>query len=122
MIITLPKDLIQIHKTRKQAKDCFSFKESYNRVTIPQKVYDMFSGKNYGVDIWVSKKEKAIFLKFVPKEKAYFAFNNSNRYLGCADLFKWLHIQEIPTFDDYDYTDYQIDEKNKIVQVNLERK
>lgn len=121
MIIALPKDLIKIEKTRKSHKKRFSFNRKTNRMTIPREILDIFSSKVYGVDIWVSKKEKCAYLKFVKKEDAYFSFNNANGYVVSKDLFNWFQNQEIPIFDDYDYIDYQIDKKNKIVKVNLER-
>lgn len=122
MIITLPKDLVQIEKTHKSYKKRFGFNRENNRMIMPRDLINLFDSTTYGVDIWVSRKEKSVYLKFVPKDKAYFSFSNSNGYVGCADLFRWLSDQEVPVFDDYEYTDYQIDKKNKIVKVNLERK
>lgn len=122
MIITLPEDLIQIQKTKKPYKERFSFAPLYNRMSIPRELIQLFPSKNYGLDIWVSKKEKAAFIKFVPREKAYFSYRNVNGYVGCSDLFKWFSNQEIAVFANYDYTDYQIDKKNKVVKVSLVRK
>ena len=82
----------------------------------------MFPRTQYGIDIWVSKKEQSAFLKFVPKEKAYYSYNNANGYIACSDLFRWLQQQDIAIHDDYDYQDYQVDQKNKVVQVKLVRK
>lgn len=122
MIITLPKDLVQIEKKKREHKKRFSFSKDVNRMILPREVMDLFPADKLGIDLWVSNKEKSAFLKFVPKEKAYFSYNNTNGYVSCSDLFKWLANQEIAVFSDYDYTDYQIDKKNKVVKVNLVRK
>ena len=122
MIITLPEDLVKIEKTRKPRIKCFRFVENAKRMVIPGELMEVFSSEEYGIDVWLSPKEKAAYFKFVPKEKAFFRFNKKNGYVGCASFFQWAHNLEIPLFDDYMYEDYQIDKKNKIVKVNLERK
>ena len=122
MIITLPNDLVRIEKTRKSRTKCFRFVEKSIRMVVPRELVEMFSGEKHGIDVWISPKEKSAYVKFVPKEKAYFRFNKRNGYVGCAAFFQWAHNLEIPLFDDYLYNDYQIDEKNKIVKVNLVRK
>lgn len=121
MIISLPKDVIKIQRAHKPMRVRFAFDEEHGRMAIPGTLVAMFSSETYGIDLWLSKKEKCAYLKFVPKQKAYFNFNARNGYVGCSDLFKWAHNLEIPLFKEYEYTDYVIDKKNKMVKVNLER-
>lgn len=122
MIITLPEDVIRLEHSSRKDKKRFGFSKQFHRMTMPREVLRVFDSKKYGIDIWISKQEKSVYLEFVPKEKGQFTYSNSNGYVGCKDLFKWLEYQEIPVFDDYEYTDYQIDVKHKMVKVNLERK
>lgn len=122
MIITLPDDLLRIEKTRKSRIKAFRFIEKGMRMVIPGELVEMFSSEKYGIDVWVSPKEKSAYFKFVPKEQAYFRFNKKNGYVGCAAFFQWAKNFELPLFDDYLYDDYQLDKKNKIVKVNLVRK
>ena len=121
MIITLPKDLLRIEKSKRDHKRRFSFVAKCNRMVLPREILEMFSSLKYGIDLWVSKKEKSAYIKFVPKDKAYFQYNNTNGYVGCSDLFKWLADQEIPVFADYEYSNYVVDKKNRVVKVNLVR-
>lgn len=122
MIIELPADLVKIEKVRRAHKRRFAFNKKCNRMILPRELVELFPREKYGIDIWVSQKEQSAFLRFVPKEKAYYSYNNANGYIGCADLFRWLQQQDIPIHDDYDYEDYQVDTKNKVVQVKLVRK
>ena len=120
MIITLPKDIIKI--TRASKKDrikAFRFNASRNRAIVPHDVVDMFKG--LGIDMFVSPKERCLYLSFGSSGQTQFSVNPKNGYVGCKKLFEWARNAEAPMFEDYLYEDYQIDRKNKIVRVNLER-
>ena len=120
MIITLPKDVIEITRGRsKDAMKAFRFSYNINRMVIPQEIRDFFP--NCGLDLFVSPKEKSLYISFGSKEKTQFSVNRRNGYVGCKKLFEWAANAETPIFEDYHYDDYQIDRKNKIVKLNLER-
>lgn len=121
MIITLPKDVIEIKRGKaKDAMRAFRFVPLLNRMIIPQEVRDLFP--RLGVDLFVSPKEKNLYITFGAKDETQFAFNKRNGYVGCKKLFEWLANAETPIFDDYQYEDYQVDRRNKIVKLSLERK
>lgn len=121
MIITLPKDVVEIKRTfKKSGIKAFRFAKDFNRLTCPREIITLFS--NLGADMFVSKIEKTLYLSFGPKEKTQFKINPRNGQMACKDLFTWISYAEVPVFDDYMYDDYQIDTKNKIVKVKLVRK
>lgn len=120
MIITLPKDLLKITCGKcKNAMKAFRFNSSLNRMIIPQEVRESFP--NLGVDLFVSPKEKSLYIAFEKRDKTQFQVNQRNGYVGCKKLFEWAVNAETPIFDDYLYTDYQIDKRSKLIKVKLER-
>lgn len=91
-----------------------------NRLIVPKEVRETFPDQ--GIDMFVSKSEKSLYLTFAPRTKTQFGMNYRNGYVGCKALFEWFTNTEVPVFDDYHYENYQIDKKNKIVKVKLVRK
>lgn len=120
MIITLPKDIEEIKISRKVGVKAFRLSRSNGRLTVPREIIGIF--KNLGVDMFVSKSEKSLYLTFVPKNQSQFKISQANGQISCRKLFEWLSYAEVPVFDDYLYGEYQIDTKNKIVKLNLVRK
>lgn len=120
-MIKLPKDLIQVHRQRgSRPNTYFKISKSKKRVTVPKHIIEMFP--KLGVDMYVSPEEKCLYLLFVPRDKSQFVINVHNGLIGCTDLFKWLNNVNLPVFEDYQYSEYEIDTKNKIVKLNLVRK
>lgn len=120
MIITLPKDIIAITPSRSKKKiNAFRFNSQHHRATLPNDVVESFS--KLGVDMFVSPKEKCLYLTFGKREKCQFHFHPRTGYLSCKKLFEWAVNAESPIFDNYLYTDYEIDKRNKIVKLKLER-
>lgn len=87
---------------------------------VPQEVRNSFP--DCGLDLFISPKEKTLYIAFVPKEKAQFQVNGRNGYVGCKKVFEWAANAETPIFDNYEYSNYQIDKKNNIVKLELKRK
>lgn len=121
MIIALPKDIVQIHTGKsKSGVKAFRFKPDLFRMIIPSEIVAMFPG--LGIDLFVSPGEKCLYLSFNTKNLTQFQVNSRNGYVGCKKLFEWAVNAETPIFDNYRYDNYQIDRKNRIVKVKLERK
>lgn len=121
MIITLPKDIIEIKmRSYRIGIKAFRFRQQLNKLTVPQDIRKTFEGS--GVDMFVSPSEKCLYLTFVNKQKAQFKVNPANGQISCKDLFVWIRNAQVPVFDNYLYDDYQVDTKNKIVKLNLVRK
>lgn len=121
MIITLPKDIIQVRRMHSKKKiNAFIFSSKNRRIFVPWEVRDAFP--NLGCDMFVSPKEKSLYLTFGKREETQFRVNQRNGYVGCVQLFEWFRNANVAVFEDYQYSDYQIDKKNKIVKVKIERK
>ena len=121
MIIALPKDIIKVPTGKGKGNlQAFRFNSKINRAVVPHEIINCFP--NMGVDMFISPGEKCLYLSFGKKEKTQFGVNPRNGYVGCKNLFQWAKNAETPIFDDYHYDNYQIDKKNKIVRVKLERK
>lgn len=120
MIITLPKDLLKLEASRAKASlKSFRFSRENYRLIAPKEVRELFP--SLGVDMYVSRKEKSLYILFGDKKKTQFSMNPQNGYVGCKALFDWFSNTEVPVFDNYQYENYQIDKKNKRVRVQLER-
>ena len=121
MIITLPKDVMKLETSRaKPALKSFRFCRQHHRLIVPKEIREMFTG--LGLDMYVSKAEKSLYILFGDKKKTQFGMNEQNGYIGCKALFDWFSNTEVPVFDNYQYENYQIDKKNKRVRVKLVRK
>ncbi len=120
-MIKLPTDIIQIKKMRGgKAVDYFQISKQKKRITIPRKFINTF--KERGLDMYISPEQKSLYLLFVDRKKSQFVINEHNGLVGCSDLFNWLNNTNIPVFEDYEYSEYEVDEKNKIVKLKLVRK
>lgn len=121
MIITLPKDVIQLKTLRAKAPlKSFRFFRELHRMVIPRDVREVFYG--LGLDMFVSKSEKSLYISFGPQKKTQFSVNPRNGYVSCKALFEWIANTEMPVFDNYEYKDYQVDKENRMVKIKLERK
>lgn len=120
MFLKLPSDAVQLcHYRAKEPKKSFRFSSEHNRMSVPADIVCTFKG--YGCDMFVSPSDKCLYLSFGPREKTMFSLNNKNGYVSCKQLFEWAVNAETPIHDKYEYKEYIIDKKNKIVKLKLER-
>lgn len=121
MKIILPKDIVKLGACKaKTALKSFRLSKEHYRLIVPKEVRELFP--DLGLDMFVSKSERSVYISFGLKQQTQFGMNYRNGYVGCKALFEWLNNAELPVFDNYQYDDYQIDKKKKIVKIKLERK
>lgn len=120
MFLKLPKDAMKLcHSRAKEPKKSFRFNSQHKRASVPTEILNTFTG--LGCDMFVSPGEKCLYMTFGKREDTLFGLNNKNGYICCKKLFEWAANAEVPIFDNYEYKDYVIDRKNKIVKLKLER-
>lgn len=120
MELKLPKDAIYLSHYRGMTLKAFRFNSDVRRAVLPKELIETFP--NMGVDMFVSPGEKCLYLTFGPKEKTQFRINKKSGYVVCKKLFEWSANANVPIHNDYRYTNYAVDKKNKIVKLDLTRR